>query len=193
MLADASEPRRTRERESRQPVERANEKDGMDHHSAPAPAPKKKPTRSAAPKKASRKRTGPDTSRDPRETPLSKRDLEVTLARFLDTIEHPVQRAIAPHAIHAIVMFGEIHRRTSRSLTFGWIDPQLAIEATPIDDEHPAELASFYFAVLAAFYRFRASEGALDREAADRIAGVYLQASISLANIDESPQKRGRS
>ena len=165
----------------------------MDDHSAPAPtAPKKKPTRSSA-KKASSKRPGPDTSRDPRETPLPKRDLEGTLARFLDTIEHPVQRAIAPHAIHALVMFGEIHRRPSRSLTFGWIDPRLAIEATPIDDEHPAELASFYFAVLAAFYRFRANEGALDREAADRIAGVYLQASISLAHIDESPEKRGRS
>lgn len=166
----------------------------MEQNPAPAPAsnPKKKTPRRSA-KKASSKRAGPDTSRDPRETPLALRDLDVTLERFLEGIGHPVQKAIAPHAIHALVKFGEIHRRPSRTVTFGWIDPQLVIEATPIDDEHPAELASFYFAVLSAFYRFRAHEGALDREAADRIAGVYLQASISLARIDESPKKRVRS
>lgn len=164
----------------------------MEHSSAPASPPAKKPAR---PKKKtpSKKRATATTSTDPRETPLAMRDLDATLDRFLDGIAHPVQKAIAPHAIHALVKFGEIHRRASRALTFGWIDPQLVIEATPIDDEHPAELASFYFAVLSAFYRFRASEGALDKEAADRIAGVYLQASISLARIDESPQKRGRS
>ncbi len=168
----------------------------MDQSSAPTPepsTPKKTPPKRSATKKASSKRAGPDTSRDPRETPITKRDLDDVLDRFLATVAHPVQQAIAPHAIHTLVMFAEIHRRPSRALTFGWIDPQAVIEATPIDDEHPADLAACYFAVLSAFYRFRASEGALDREAADRIAGVYLQASISLSKIDESPDKRSRS
>ena len=60
--------------------------------------PKKKTPRRSA-KKASSKRPGPDTSRDPRETPLALRDLDATLDRFLGSIEHPVQKAIAPHAI----------------------------------------------------------------------------------------------
>ncbi|MBX7193009.1 MAG: hypothetical protein K1X94_13165 [Sandaracinaceae bacterium] len=152
------------------------------------PSPRRAPTkRAAAPRAKSR-----DAQADPPETPLARRALADVIERFVPTLGDPIQQAIAPHAIHALTKFGEIHRRPARSLTFGWIDPHAVIEGTPIDDEHPAGLAAAYFGVLAGFYRFRAAEGALDRETADRIAGVYLQASISLARL-ESGGPRHRS
>ena len=141
-----------------------------------------RPTRTRAPRAAPPH--GERASTDPRETPIAKRELHALVERFTQTIEHPVEQAIAPHAIHALVAFAAIHRKPTRTITLGWIDPRLVIEGTPIDDEHPAGLAACYFAVLAAFFRFRADEGALDREAAARLAATYVQAAAALAQLE---------
>jgi hypothetical protein len=145
----------------------------------------------AAPTKSRRKPTtrrtkppAPPAAPDPVETPLARRDLEDLIERFVETLTHPVQRAIAPQAIHALVAFAAIERKPTATITFGWIDPEKVIALTPVDDEHPADLAACYFGVLAWFYRFRAYEGALDRRAADRITGMYSQAGMSFAQLD---------
>jgi hypothetical protein len=148
----------------------------MEQPTAPARSRRKPTTRRA--------KTPPPSASDPRETPLSRRGLEALITRFVATLTHPVQRAIAPQAIHALVAFAAIERKPTASITFGWIDPQKMIALTPVDDEHPADLAACYFGVLAWFYRFRADEGALDRTAADRISTMFGQAAMSFAQLD---------
>lgn len=157
----------------------------MEHVPAPATsAPPTSPRSEGPARRRPRKPPASSSATDPRETPLARRDLDALIARFAERIEHPVERAIAPMAIHALVAFTAIGRKPTRTLTFGWIDPRAMIAATPVDDRHPAGLAACYFAVLASFFRFRADEGALDRDAADRIASLFAQASSSFAKIE---------
>lgn len=149
----------------------------MEQPTAPTKSRRKPTTRRA-------KAPAPPAVPDPVETPLARRDLEALIERFVQTLTHPVQRAIAPQAIQALVAFAAIERKPTSTITFGWIDPEKVIALTPVDDEHPADLAACYFGVLAWFYWFRAEEGTLDRRAADRISTMYSQAGMSFAQID---------
>ncbi len=140
-----------------------------------APAPRPASARPAASRSVARPKGGPRT--DPPERAEPRAHLAALIERFTATLAHPVEAAIAPHAVHALVEFAKIHRRPGRTVTFAWIDLDALLAATPVEDDPDGAgpgLAAAYFSVLAAFYRWRAQDGALEPGVADRLASKLL-------------------
>lgn len=118
---------------------------------------------------------------------MPRAELPALTERFAATLKHPIEQAIAPHAIDALAKFGAIHRRPARSVTFAWIDLDALLALTPVEDDPTGEsagLAATYFAVLAAFYRWRAADGALELAVAERLASKLSGFSLAMREIE---------
>lgn len=148
---------------------------------SPATRPAAAAVPSARPRKASPRKADPPERAEPRAS------LPALIARFTDTLTDPVEAAIAPHAIHALSEFAKIRRRPTRTVTFAWIDLDALLAATPLEDDPGGAgpgLAAAYFSVLAAFYRWRAAEGALEESTADRLSTRLLGFSKAMRELE---------
>jgi len=151
-----------------------------------AAAPRPATARPTAPRSVARPKPGPRDT-DPPERAEPRAQLPALIERFRETLAHPVQAAIAPHALHALVEFAKIHRRPGRTVTFAWIDLDALLEATPVEgdpDRAGPGLAAAYFSVLASFYRWRAQDGALERAVAERLASKLLGFAGAMREIE---------
>lgn len=92
---------------------------------------------------------------------------------FLATLTDPVEVAIAPSTIDALVTFLELAGDDRHRIAFDRLDVDAFVAAERVreqPDEHRASRAAQHFRVLAAFFRWLASEEWMEAHPAERIA-----------------------
>lgn len=98
--------------------------------------------------------------------------------KLAETLEHPVEKDLAPSAVRVLAAHLDAQLGPGRCLPFGALDVDEVVTAMLEDMDGDMDAACTFFSIAAAFYRWLGAQGRLDPERAAEQASKLAKAAL---------------